>query len=285
MGLSEDFYDMLRRADEHPEVMREAAEMVFSAPADTESDGLLALMYHEGFGVERDLDKAFVHASRAAQADEGVALYLLGYMCENAETPDQAEGGPRQQYDHYDAEQFMERCAATGSSWAEPAHLWLGDYYMNMARGGDPEVALEHYEAIGHDNREAAGKLSDYYWEQLDYDEADEELAQKVFEWTHEAVRLDPAGFSFRMGICYAEGIGCDATRGFRLARKYWEDAFDFGDPDAADAIATLYEERMAMIAGDSAEAERERAHCRREMESWHRLAERARARQRGEQV
>jgi len=95
MGLSEDFYDMLRRADEHPEVMREAAEMVFSAPADAESDGLLALMYHEGFGVERDLDKAFVHASRAAQADEGVALYLLGYMCENAETPDQAEGGPR----------------------------------------------------------------------------------------------------------------------------------------------------------------------------------------------
>lgn len=34
---------------------------------------------------------------------------------------------------------------------------------MDMAKGGDPEIAVEYYEKIASHNAEAAGKLSDYY--------------------------------------------------------------------------------------------------------------------------
>ena len=142
MGLSEEFYRLLEEREENPEIEKEAARLVMSAPEDAESNGLLALMYHDGIGVERDLDKAFDYAEKAAMEDEGVALYLLGFMCENGETPDQLYGGPRQKFDHYDAEGFMERCAASSSSWAKDAWIWLGRYYMNMARVGDPEFGV-----------------------------------------------------------------------------------------------------------------------------------------------
>lgn len=72
---------------------RKAAELVFHAPED-EKYGLLALMYHGGIGVEPNLNMAFEYAEKAAMENEGVALYLLGFMCENGETPDQFNGGP-----------------------------------------------------------------------------------------------------------------------------------------------------------------------------------------------
>lgn len=280
MSLSDEFYRLFGELEEHPEIAADLAEMVFAARPDAESDGLLALLYHEGIGVETDFDKAFEHAERAAAEDEGSALYLLGHMCHNAETPDQATGGARQKYDHYDAAGFIERCAATDSRWAVPAHLWLGDHYMDSARGGDPEVAVGHYEAIGHDDAEAAGKLSDYYWELLPDDlyvpddERDRGLEAKVYEWTSEAVRLNPHDFSYRMGWCCADGIGCRPS--FRLARKYFEDAYEFGDGRAAETIALLYEDRLA----DHELTEQEREHCTRCMESWRRLASKSEERE-----
>lgn len=273
MNLSEEFYRLIGQMEEDPGVAPRIAALVLSAPEDAESDGLLALIYHEGIGVAVDLDRAFRYAERAAAQDEGVALYLLGHMCWNAETPDQRDGGPRQKYDHYDAERFMERCAATSSSWATPAHLWLGDYYMDMARGGDPEVAVEHYEAIGHDNAEAAGKLSDYYWDRLPdnlfvpEEARDRALEAKVYEWTAEAVRLNPHDFSSRMGWCFADGIGCEPS--FRMARKYFEDAHGFGDRHAAGTLAVLYEDRLSQPGlSDS-----ERKHCEDCMARWRRVA------------
>ena len=116
----------------------------------------------------------------------------------------------------------------------------------------------EHYEAIGENNAEAAGRLSDYYWEQQVVDAVipeeyrDKELEEKIFKWTHDAVRLNPHDYSYRMGWCYADGIGCDAEKGFRLARKYWEDAYEFGDWRAADSIATLFEERLENLPDDA---------------------------------
>lgn len=278
MGLSEDFYELLEQKDTDRQAVSRAAALVLGAPADAESNGLLALMYHDGIGVERDLDKAFEYAELAAREDEGVALYLLGFMCEHGETPDQAEGGPRQQYDHYDAEHFMERCARTSSSWAEDARLWLARYYFNMARGGDPEYAVDFLEPIGGDNAEAAGLLSDYYWNlwEIGYAGDDvaekEKLAKSVRKWTAAAVRLNPHDYSFRMGCCYAEGIGSDPAAGFRLARKYWEDAYGFGDWRGADAIARIYEERMDSLPSDAPERE----NCRKHMESWRKLADEA---------
>lgn len=131
---------------------------------------------------------------------------------------------------------------------------------------------------------DAVGKICDLFWKRLLACKADpayspdKGLEERVFRWTHEAVRLDPYGYSYRMGRCYAEGIGCDAWEGFRLARKYWEDAFDFGNPEAADAIADLYERRLKALEQRNVD-EFHRDHCRREADSWHRLAERARLR------
>ncbi len=79
-------------------------------------------------------------ASESAQLTEKAAFedhdplgyYLLGYMCYNEETPDQATGGPRQEYDWYDAERFYEICAKSESKWRVPACLWLGDFFMNL---------------------------------------------------------------------------------------------------------------------------------------------------------
>lgn len=285
MSLSDDFHSLLAAAEDDPAMTAKAAELVLSAPIDSESTGLLALMYHEGIGVLADLDKCFALAEKAvAEGGDGLGYFLLGYMCDNAETPDQAEGGPRQKYDHYDAERFYELCSRTDSRWAVPAHLWLGDYYMDSAQGGDPEIAVEHYEAIGEKNGDAACRLSDYYWDQLTVDAVipeeyrDKDLREKIFKWTQLAVRDNPHDYSYRMGWCYADGIGCDAKKGFRLARKYWEDAYGFGDWRAADAIATLFEERLEELPPDADEWERER--CRKEIASWRKLAEKTRERE-----
>lgn len=284
MGLSEEFYNILSHEDEDPEAYNKAAELVFKAPVTSESTGLLAMMYYDGIGVEEDLEKAFEYAEIAAAENEGTALYILGHMCENAETPDQECGGPRQKYDHYDAEHFMERCSKTDSLWTNAAHLWLGDYYMDMAKGGDPEVAVEHYEAIGEDNAEAAGKLSDYYYDQwfVDMVIPDEyrtkNLADKIFHWTQRAVNFNPRDFSYRMGCVCAEGIGCDPDEGFHLALKFWEDAFGFGDWAAAESIANLYEDQQEKLSPETPDSVKE--NIIKQIESWREMAQRERERQ-----
>lgn len=278
MGLSEEFYRLLSESESDPQAEKKAAELVLGAPEDAESRGLLALMYHDEIGVDRDLDKAFEYAEEAAAEDEGVALYLLGFMCDNSETPDQFEGGPRQKYDHYDAEQFMERCAATSSSWAVDANLWLGRYFMDMARGGDPEYAVDCLERIGEVDDEAAGMLSDYYWNLLDIDYAhsDEEkadLERKVLKWTEAAARMNARDYSFRLGCCFLEGIGCDGGPDFTKARKYLEEAYELADPRAAEALVYLFGKILEEKDPDAPEYERQ--NCQRLIDYWKEIEKR----------
>ncbi len=137
---------------------------------------------------------------------------------------------------------------------------------------------ITHYETIGEDNPDITCRICDYYWEKwthLHTDEGDSkklELARKVFEWTRKAVIQNPHDYSYRMGCCYALGIDCDKEQGFRLARKYWEDAFDFGEWKAADGIADLYEERLSNLP-DIPENEATRNNCLKHIESWRKLA------------
>lgn len=283
MSLSDRFHEILAGAEGNPKANDEAAALVLSAPETAESTGLLALMYHDGIGVGVDLDKCCELAEKAAfDGHDGLGYFLLGYMCDNAETPDQKEGGPRQRYDHYDAERFYEICAGIDSRWAVPAHRWLGDHFMDMARGGDPEEAVIHYEAIGESDGEAACCLSDYYWDQLGVNPAipeefrTENLEEKVYHWTLLAAEHNPHDYSYRMGWCHADGIGCNPA--FRLARKYWEDAYESGDWRAAREIASLYEDRLANLPDDADDSER--LCCEREITSWRRLATKARERQ-----
>ncbi len=233
---------MLEREDNNPETSREIAEMVLNAPNSHEKDGLLALIYHEGIGVEADLEKSFEYAEKAAfQGGQGIGYYLLGYMCEHAETPDQAESGPRQKYDHYDAERFYEKCSEIESPWREPALIWLGDYYMDFAKGGDPEIGVEYLESIAADNAEAAGRLSDYYWDLVMPDYVDDPTwTEQLYKWTKVAANLDPDEYTYRLAWLYADGIGCESD--IDKAKEFFTKAYELGDWRGAKSMADILE-------------------------------------------
>lgn len=263
---------MLAGHEEDPQTQRKAAELVLGAPDGAERDGLLSLIYHEGLGVERDLDRAFEYAEKAAfGGGDGLGYFMLGYMCDNAETPDQAEGGPRQKYDHYDAERFYEICSGIKSRWRDQAILWLGDYYMDMAKGGDPEIGVEYYEKIADSNAEAAGRLSDHYWDLImpEYLE-DEEWTSQLYRWTSVAARLDPEEYSYRMGWIYADGLGCEPQPD--KAIEEFGKAYSYGDWRGAKSIARVFEEML-----DSAPDAASRAECEKNIRLWDERSDRLR--------
>lgn len=242
MTLSDKFHDFLNDCENNGRDFDDIVKLINSADESAEKQGLQALMYHDGIGVDIDLDKCFDLAEKAAfEGKDGLGYYLLGYMCENVETPDQANGGPRQKYDHYDAERFYEICAEIDSRWREPARIWLGDYYMDSAKGGDPDVGVEYYESIAEVNAEAAGKLSDYYWELSMTDNYEEsEWTEQLFKWTVKAAELNPEEYSYRMGCMYADGLGCKKNP--ETAMRYFSKAYSFGDWRGAKAIANCLE-------------------------------------------
>ncbi len=268
--LTDRFIKILADQEADPDAVQEIVRLVFASPVTPERIGLQAYLYHEGIGVPVDLDKSFQLAEKAANENDGLGCFLLGYMCDNAETPDQAEGGPRQKYDHYDAERFYERCANIDSRWREPARLWLGDYYMDMAQGGDPDIGVEYYESIAENNSEAAGKLSDYYWNLImpEYFE-DEEWSAQLFKWTTIAARLSPEDYSYRMGWIYADGIGCEKS--FDKAVDYFSEAYICGNWKGAEAIAALFESFMEEHPNQS---EADRAACEANIKKWKTYAE-----------
>ena len=94
-----------------PESLARALEQADSLTGAPGRDGLLAMAYYRGWGVEADAERAFCHARQGMQAGDGAACYVLALMCANGDTPDQRTGGPRQEYDHYDAEHFMQMAA------------------------------------------------------------------------------------------------------------------------------------------------------------------------------
>lgn len=245
MTLSDKFQELFSEYEKDPEIGKDIYKLVSEAPESPERNGLLSLMYHEGIGVAIDLDKSFEYAEKATtDCGDGLGYFMLGYMCDNIETPDQADGGPRQKYDHYDAERFYELSSKYDSKWKDSAILWLGDYYMDSAQGGDPEIGVEYYESIADHNADAAGALSDYYWDLImpDYQD-DEEWAAQLFKWTAKAVELDPEEYSYRMGWIYADGLGCEQSN--EKARQYFEAAYHFGDWRGAQAIASMLEAHL----------------------------------------
>lgn len=274
---------MLSGHEEDKKAHRKIAKMVFDAPDTAESRGLKALMYHEGIGVPTDVEKCFELAEKAAADRDGLGLFLMGYMCDNAETPDQKFGGPRQKYDQYDASTFYEECVKVDSRWRTPAHKWLGNYYIDMAQGGDPEVAVEHYETIADEDGEAACALCDYY---MGIDMAtpnelrSDEMDRTLMKWTEKAADFAPEEYSYILGCLYAEGIGCKMDR--RVACQYWKKAFDAGDWRGADAIAMLLEERLPTLQDEEDKAERQS--CLEDIALWRSLAKELREKEASEE-
>ncbi len=242
MTLSDKFHQLYSRLEEDPHIAAEIVNLIENSPESYERAGLQALMYHEGIGYPADLEKSFESAEKAADGEDPLGYFMLGYMCDNAETPDQATGGARQKYDHYDAEHFYELCARRESRWKDPALFWLGDYYLDSAAGGDPDIGVEYLESITDHYVDAAARLSDYFWNLVmpEYFE-DDEWRSKLFKWTEIAARLDPEQYAYRLGWLYADGIGCEESAG--KAVEYFIEAHEYGDRRGAKAAAKVLEE------------------------------------------
>lgn len=273
-SLTDRFLSMLKCKDSDPGVPEKIFGIISEAPCSSERDGLMALMFHEGIGVPVDLEKSFEYAEKAIdEGEDALGYYILGYMCDKAETPDQADGGPRQKYDHYDAERFYEICARKEGPWKRYACIWLGDFFLNMARGGDPEIGVEYLEQIAEEDAEAAERLSDYYWDIVMPAHTDDtECAEALFRWTKKAVELDEENedLLYRLGWLYADGVGCGKS--FWLALKYFGEAYFAGDWRGATSIANLLEEKLEEE--DTDLTQEELKDFRADIEKWRKRAD-----------
>ncbi len=144
----------------------------------------------------------------------------------------------------------------------------------------DAEAALRQYGPLVEEDRDVAGAVSDHYWqfvtlnsEWLESEEA-RELGPKIYDVTQQAVRLDPHDYSYRMGRIYEYGIGLPHPE-FRLARKYYEDAYEFGYWEAAEALSQMFAAELDRLGPDDPH----RDYCEKSVASWHRLAEKSRLR------
>lgn len=252
--LRDKVYRLYVDSPEEKEKWQEIYQEVSALPSSAERSGVLAFLYHEGLGVEKDLEKSFALVEEALdKGGDDLAYYILGFMCDQAETPDQKTGGDRQKYDHYDAERFYQLSSEGDSCWSEEAHLWLGEYFLDSARGGDPEEGLDQYKAIAEKNAEAAARLSDYYWDLVMPDGLDdEEWCAELFKWTVIAARLDPGEYEYRLGWLLLDGIGCDADE--EEAMKCLHTAYEHGDWRGAKTIADLLSNKLENIPDNNLE-------------------------------
>lgn len=267
MTLSDNFHKLLADTDKRPEAIKDAVELVMNAPDTSERAGLMALMYHEGIGVDIDLDKCFELACKAAfEGHDGLGYFLIGYMCDNAETPKHTEGGSGQKYNRNDAKRFYEACSEIDCRWREEAVIWLGDYYMNPVQGNNPETAVKYYESIADVNAKAACRLSDYYWELINPEAPleNQDMASRLFKWTSVAASRHPEEYAFRLGSLYTCGIGCILD--FERAIDLFEEAYEYGDWRGAQAIAATLAEYLNDNPEISAE-ERNQIECN--IEQW----------------
>ena len=144
----------------------------------------------------------------------------------------------------------------------------------------DTDAALREYAPLAAHDRDAAGAISDYYWqfvtlspEWLGSGEA-RELGRRIYDAAQQAVILNPHDYSYRMGQVYEYGIGLPHPE-FRLARKYYEDAYEFGCWEAAQALSLMFAAELERLSPGDAHYD----YCARSAASWLRLAERSRLR------
>lgn len=154
--LTDDFFALLNEDRE-----TEAVALLEDAPATVEADGLRGYVLYYGIGgTPEDDERAFRIFERGVKSYDSLSQYMLGIMCEDATTPDQAEGGPRQKYDHYDAERFMTLCAGNEEGhFAAMAWMWLGEYFIDSTRGEDPELGEEYLEKAAAAGFEEAAEI------------------------------------------------------------------------------------------------------------------------------
>lgn len=266
--LTHDFFNLL---NDNKDI--EAVALLNDAPHTPEADALRGYaMYYGIGGTPEDDERAFQIFENGVAAGDSLSQYMLGIMCEDASTPDQAEGGPRQKYDWYDAERFMTLCAEnTEGAFAGMAWLWLGKYFIDSTRGEDPELGEEYLEkAAEADFDEAAEILRDRAEDRAEYyDWQDVEANGCLLRWQQRMYEMNPHDESYAYGRLFSGVPGIPEN--LRLALKLYEEDYEFGHSQGARALALHYEAR----AEDLTLAVADRAEAKVLAQAWHERADR----------
>lgn len=263
---AERYFELCELEGEEKAVMEALA-----SPVTPETAGVLGYIHYLGEGgIEPDNEKAFEYLMMGEKADDSLSLYFLGLMCYEGELPERGTGGTEQLFDWYDSERFMERCAATEGMMQEQALVWLGDFYMDFARGGDPDIAIEYYEkAAGMGSIEAMDKIATYYYDMAGSREyRDEELNTALFGAMTRLHAASPSTENYNLGYLYENGIG--TPKDMDKAAELYEADYREGFADGAQALADYYS-LLAETAG-----EEDASRLRELAEMWQKRADEA---------
>ena len=206
----------------------------------------LALLYMEGYGVEKDLDAAELWAQKAADQGYEAAAKLvkelqekrsaaadalaLGISFYEQEDYEQAVRHFRTaaNADHADAQTCLAACYATGEGVErdlDTAELWA-----KRALDSGDEQAAELLDAIHEEQRDEAFELGVSCHEQGDYTQA--------FQYFRTAAELGLTTAQCRLALCYFEGEGVEQD--LDMAILWIERASEQGLESAAELLKLL---------------------------------------------
>ncbi|MGM9842841.1 MAG: hypothetical protein ACI30S_01315 [Muribaculaceae bacterium] len=219
-----------------------------SAPTDdifsifNEADSLIDQGNPEGYALlgeahylQGDFDNATIAFEKAIELGNARAMYDLALMCYDGLVDNS-------NYDWYDAERFMTMCYNTGTDMATDAAVWLGEYFLESTEGDDPEFGIDYLQyAADKKNSRALELLADYFFSRAeDKGFEDESLNAKAFQYQQDAYEVDPHEQSYNYGYLLYFGIG--TPQNIRLALKLYEENYEFGHHEGAEALMEHYE-------------------------------------------
>lgn len=207
-----------------------------------EADRLIDAGNPEGYGllgeahyIQGDYENASVAFEKGIEMKEPRSMYDFALMCYDGLVDNT-------RYDWYDAEKYMEMCYKTESDISVEAAVWLAEYFLDSAEGGDPEFAMDYLNyAADKGHKRATELLADHYFSLAENEDfKNEEANSLAFKYEQRAYEDDPHEQSYNYGYMYFYGIGTPVN--LRLALKLFEEDYEFGHKEGAEALADYYE-------------------------------------------
>lgn len=217
----------------------------------SEADKMIDEGKPEGYGLlgeahyfQGDYEDAAVAYEKGIELGDPHSMYNFALMCYDGLVDNS-------RYDWYDAEKYMEMCFKTNTDYSIEAAVWLAEYFFDSAEGGDPEFGLDYLQyAAEKGNKRAIELRADHYFTLAENEDFKNEDANKLaFKYEEEAYYSDPHEQSYNYGYMFYYGIGTPVN--LRLALKLFEEDYEFGHHEGAEALAEHFEnEGMTKQAG-----------------------------------
>lgn len=221
---------MPTETDDIESIFNEADALIDSG--DPSGYGLLG----EAHYLQADYDDATVALEKGIELGDARSMYNMALMCYYGYVDNS-------KYDWYDAERFMEMCFKKGGNYAVEAAIWLGEYFLDSTEGDDPEFGVDYLKyAADRDSVRACAILADHFFTLAEGKEfEDAELNDTAFKFQQKAYELDPHEQSYNYGYMFYFGVGTPENT--RLALKLYEEDYEFGHYEGAEALAEHYTE------------------------------------------